>query len=182
MNLIGRKSKLDFPSMSSQIKAAQMKPICVFWRKKAEGANSGCIHDEVRSTCAFAYAKLLHILDCADRWLSDDERADVAHHGRVFLLSYGWLAREATDNCMALWKVRPKHHCVDEMLERIRESGANPRWQHCFAEEDFAGKISKLASKIHRGVVSWRIVDRYLMYLSVRWSRRKDSGLWMVAV
>ena len=154
----------------------------LFSGKKAEDENSGSTHDQVRSTCAYAYAKLLHIFDCADRWLSDDERAMAVHHGRLFLLSYGWLGREATSNGMALWKVRPKHHAVDGMLERIRESGANPRWQHCCVEEDFAGKLSKLVSKIHRKVVCCRIVDRYLMYLSVRWIRRRDSGLWMVAV
>lgn len=157
-----------------------MKAVCAFAAELAYQHNSGTIHDKVRSVCAYSYAKLLHVWDLADRWLDAEEVAESLEVGRIFLMTYGWLAAEATRDIKALWKVRPKHHYVDEMIERIRETHMNPRHQHCFMEEDFAGKLSKLAKKCHRGTVCVRSIERYLLYLTVRWGDRRKSDRWMV--
>jgi hypothetical protein len=157
-----------------------MKSICVFAAHLAKRYQSDTTHDKVRAVCAYAYAQLLHIWDLADRWLDAQEVADSLFYGRVFLQSYGFLGAEATRLGTVIWKIRPKHHFIDEMLERIRETHMNPRHQHCFMEEDFAGKLSRLARKCHRLTVCVRSIERYLLFITIRWGERRNCDRWMV--
>ena len=42
-------------------------------------------------------------------------------------------------------------------------SGRNPGWQWAFADEDFVGRISKIAGKCHGRTVVARTLERYLI-------------------
>eukprot|EP00969_Alexandrium_andersonii_P175094 7743887-Alexandrium_andersonii.AAC.2 len=134
----------------------------------------------MRACCAWGLAALIDELDNSDFWLSEDAAERGYKAGRLFLSSYQWLAHEAVSEGKHLWRLRPKFHIIDHMLERMRVDRQNVRLQACFMEEDYAGKIARLARKCHRLTVLPRTFERYLLYLSLRWGRRRESERWMV--
>ena len=72
----------------------------------------------------------------------------------------------------------PKHHYAEHIRMDMAECVINPKYQTCFGEEDLLGKLKKIGSKTHRRVASTRLVQRYLLYVALRWSDRKRIGRW----
>ena len=84
------------------------------------------------------------------------------------LSCYNWLASEALQQRKKLWKVVPKLH----MLTHIAYDNAqevNPRWVHCYGDEDMVGKVKRIANKCHGATAHNAVLLRYLIWVGIRW-------------
>eukprot|EP00969_Alexandrium_andersonii_P297494 13148242-Alexandrium_andersonii.AAC.1 len=72
---------------------------------------------------------------------------------------------------MCNYKLVPKHHYWDHILEDLA-SGENPRWLHCFQDEDFMGKVTKVCGHCHRASCVGRSLQRYRLHMFRRWDQR----------
>lgn len=88
--------------------------------------------------------------------------------GRIFLLSFAAMARHYIDIGEARYKLRPKLHYIDHILENLTNR-QNPRVLSNFLDEDFMGKIVKLARKQHRSCVISRTLQLYLVHVRRLW-------------
>lgn len=170
-----RKSGNDlvYPEMNSRTKAAHVVPIIHYlaWKTRDVLSRRDPITDplgEVRAWCAFGIADLLHVMSDSSVLLSDDSVVRAQTSGRLFLLSWQTMAADAISSGLCCYKIRPKHHYIAHILDRL-VSRENVRVLSNFLQEDFIGKIVKLAKRQHSKTVVRRTVQLYIMALQHRW-------------
>ena len=57
----------------------------------------------------------------------------------------------------------------------------NPRFEHCFAQEDFVGVVAKLVRNAQNTTDMLQPVQRHLVGCAVRWARatrQLEQGRW----
>ena len=143
--------------------------------KAAEGV-AETRHQKVRCACMWALADMLSVLDQAGLWLTPDEQARAHSSGLLHMQCYQYLAAEALAARICNYKMRPKWHYVSHVVWRLAFSKFNVRFQHCFQDEDFMGKLARLCGKVHRSSQLLRLFQRYILLLSVRFNRRKTMA------
>ena len=123
------------------------------------------------STCVWALAHALWTLDMAGWMLTEEEANEFVDCGNLFLACYVHLAGDAVRQGMRTFKVRPKLHSFHHIVLRIetRQSLQNPRFHQNFMDEDFVGRMCKLARSTHQRTVAARSLQRWLLLLAVRW-------------
>lgn len=109
-------------------------------------------------------ATFIHIVGAAGVLLSDAEVTRLRRAGLTVVRGFVGLARAALRQRKCLYKVRPKLHGFHHMVLQLRR--VNPSFFSCWSDEDFMGRIAKIASKTHRRAVSLRVLERYLFQLS----------------
>ena len=82
---------------------------------------------------------------------------------------YNALAAEAVKCGRALWRLRPKLHACTHI--GFDHGGTNPRWVHCYADEDMVGRMKRLYKKCHGATAPWRALQRYMIMVGLRWAR-----------
>ena len=101
----------------------------------------------------------------------DAERAWRA--AQAFLLCYQELSAEAFRTEQLRWKTRPKIHYFAHMVDYMKACRRNPSAHHCFGEEDFIGKVLTVACSTHGRTVMVRALQRYRLYVSLRWEKQR---------
>ena len=171
MATLGRSSQTSFPELSSKFKAAHVKTM-IPWMADltARLTDMSSVRSQTRATLFWSLAKFISITDCADRFLSDQEYADVQRTGNSFLTAYVRLAQMAHASGQCLWAVKPKLHY---MCHHFEDARINPRYLHCFGDEDFVGKMARIGRACSRQTMSLRILQRYFMFVAMRWHEKK---------
>ena len=85
--------------------------------------------------------------------------------GKTFLIVYNYLAQMAIEEKWVGWNIVPKFHVMDHMLLHVRQTRENPSFTSCFCDEDFVGRIARLAARTHQTSQMERTIDRYTMLL-----------------
>eukprot|EP00969_Alexandrium_andersonii_P259105 11456392-Alexandrium_andersonii.AAC.1 len=125
LNILGRTSSLDFPVMSSKVKAMTMKVVISFLADIAPAVGDADLLGTVATACICSAAGVLKAFDSAKLWFSQSEADETARMGRTMLCSYAQLARAARANRHCLWYLRPKLHYADHIFRHIRTSRIN---------------------------------------------------------
>lgn len=172
MNLIGKgtpdKNRHAFPCLSAGVRAMHAKHIFMFLAHKCQTLTNSP-HKRLRALMMWALADYIHTIDHAGFWMHRHERDRAHHSGSLFLMCYQKLAEQAGDDGKPNWKIVPKFHYFQHQIEGLLLSAANPRRQHCFMDEDFMGKISRLVAKCHINSCMLRALQRYILYIAWRW-------------
>ena len=182
--LIGCPNEIDkcdryanFPELD--VKAAHVKCIIMFLAD--ELGKAGLLpNQEVKDAgaCLHFLASFVWTLEHADLWLTQSEADAQYSYGMKFLLILRHLARLGRHHNLSRWNIIPKFHYFHHCIRFMWETKMNMMKATCFLDEDFMGKVKKLASKTHRTTVSLRTLQRYLVLLGLRWKRvRKHRGL-----
>ena len=124
----------------------------------------------VRGILCWAYLDYHHTLDTADLFLTDSEVERFRMSAHTFLMSLQELVRL---DVPWIWKIRPKHHQLDHMIIGfVKFSKLNPKRISCLLQEDFMGQMKKIGLSC-RGLkpiaMAGRLIDRYMLSISVRW-------------
>ena len=107
---------------------------------------------------AWAADQLSGCLMRADTFLTADEKHHTTVVANVFLTTYAGLASEAVERGEYYFKMRPKFHYLQHMLEDDRPSLRSPAWDHCFIFEDHIKHCIRMLRK-----VSHRTAERQLL-------------------
>lgn len=121
---------------------------------------------ELASTCAWAMAQYFHTLRTAGRWFDDRELEQINDAGHTFLHIYSELARQATSP--GEWHIVPKFHQFHHLILDSMEDRNNPRFFHCFGDEDMVGQMLTLARAGHATTVVDNALDNYTAGLKQR--------------
>lgn len=90
--------------------------------------------------------------------------------------SYVALAAEALQNNELIWALRPKLHAMSHVILGVEADSRNPKYFSCFLDEDFLGKVVKVAAKCHRVTVCGAVLQRYLVRMLRRWRGLENLG------
>ena len=128
---------------------------------------------KLRGAMAWAYLEQHRILDEAGLFLTDGEVESFCESVSLYNNS---LQKLITLDRKHLWRARPKNHGLDHLcITLVKYSKLNPKKTSCLLEEDFLGKMKRIGSGIRGGncmSVMNRILDRYILALSLRWGHR----------
>jgi hypothetical protein len=175
--IIGKGKDGEFPEMNSRTKAAHIKPLVHYlafrWRRVVRESPAATQEDKLRAWCVYGLADTLYIFDSAGVLLSRQQGDRVHRSGRTMLLCWQALACSAIDKNECNYKLRPKSHYVDHVLDQVAEGLENPRVLSNFMDEDFIGKVVALAKQQHRANVVPRTIELYMMMLREQW----DAGV-----
>lgn len=180
LRFLQRDSTLSYPSLPGEVKAAHVKPIVAFLAAKAYELCDNTVYDKVRAVCAWSYCDWQYTLDCGGLVMQAADRQRAVRSAKLFLVSYQWLAVAAFDAGRCQYKVRCKHHFFGHTARRLESCAWNPKGQQCILEEDFLGKVKRIAARTARKTMPARVLDRYIIYLHLRWERRRRAGTWCV--
>ena len=115
----------------------------------------------------FCVDRLCSILLSASVFLSDAENRQVRVLGNLFINGYIRLASTAMANDLLLFKVRPKYHFVQHMLEdcSTRASARNCGWDAVWMDEDFVKYCMRMYRRMSRRCAALNILRRNLVTL-----------------
>lgn len=99
----------------------------------------------------WAAEQLSHCIMSSGIFLSLEEKSTIETVGRLFLDGYGVLASIAVQRREKYFKMRPKFHVLQHMIEDDRPSRRGPGWDHTFMDEDHVKACIRMLSKVsHR--------------------------------
>ena len=120
------------------------------------------MHLTLIATMLFGYVDIIVCCQGAEQILSDAEVARLGVARECALHSH----RALSTNMMALgvrrYPPKPKMHVTDHVVRLAMANKVNPLWSWTFADEDFIGRIKKIACKVHVNRMSERVIQRYL--------------------
>lgn len=124
-------SNFTFPEFKS--KAANAKHVCT-WLADVLYKHG---HDTDAAALMWGLADVLHCMHTWERpWVCDADACRLERSGRVALLAYSALAKNACDDGLPLFCLKPKHHQFDHLLMLVKRTGLNPSYHWAFCDED----------------------------------------------
>ena len=89
-----------------------------------------------------------------------DHLIELSNH---FLHCYKALAVRHSAKGSLAFPLRPKLHAFAEINYFARQQCLNPRFRHCFKDEDMMGAVKHVARRVHKGLLELRTLCRLLM-------------------
>ena len=118
------------------------------------------------ASCVWGLAQYFHVLREGNRFFTDSEVTDLETATTTFLYSYSELARLSPDQHM--WHHIPKLHQMHHILLDSRLDHNNPRFYHCFSDEDLVGQMLRTARAGHSLTVVDSALTNYMIGLLER--------------
>jgi hypothetical protein len=138
--------------------------ICVEKNLSANGGRWPTI-----AALAWALAEFYQVMEAEGRFMSAEGSARFVRAGEAMLQLYHGLAKDASAKGQLMYGLRPKMHLLSHLCIQVAHDKLNPRFFHCFKDEDMIGRTVKVASKCHRVTISQRMLQRYMLRLLLRW-------------
>ena len=122
------------------------------------------------AACTYSIASLHSIMDHSDMFFDDDVCRQFYQHGTLFLASYMSLHSWAIDASAYMFNIIPKCHMMAHVIFSIHEDRRNPKFYHCYGDEDFVGRIAKIGARVHPKSMAKRTLERYLIGVHQRFA------------
>lgn len=123
--------------------------------------------------CMWALQTAIHRSDQAGLLMSKEDSEHIADHLAQCLLHWQGLKRSCQDAGVKRWGFRPKHHYLEHLSERVRQTQINPRHLSCFQDESYLGSIKQVACKTHAATALLRIFQRLILFLGQKFHEAK---------
>lgn len=94
-------------------------------------------------------------------FLTPAEKNTAATLWNIYASTFLRLAREAVENHKLLWRVRPKMHLIQHLMDWPRM--VNPSMYSCWMDEDWLRKISRTLKLSAVATAQKRVLQRWLM-------------------
>ena len=101
------------------------------------------------------------------RHFTVDQHEAFCKHLEAYLTCYNALAVEAynAQPRKYLYKVSPKFHAGTHAYDSM----VNPRFVHCYADEDMVGRLKRIYTACHGATATQRALERYTLVVCMRW-------------
>ena len=95
---------------------------------------------------------------------------------RFHMACYQWLAVQSLQQKRLLYKVRPKSHYYSHMVDHFEETCLCLMHLSTLGDEDFMGKIRRVAQACHGRTYMHAWAQRYVLKRALQWREMKKSG------
>ena len=123
---------------------------------------------KVAATAAWAIADFIFVCNDAGMIMTEEQASRGYNSGMTYLFAYRELACISKVEKSTRWKYRPKVHFLEHQFIEMLHTKFNPNYSSCFMDEDYIGKIARLAGKCHAKTVGLRALQRYFILLTMR--------------
>lgn len=106
--------------------------------------------------------------------LTRQQAEESAKHGRMFLRCYSKLSEKALQSGRLLYKVRPKCHYFDHLLDEVERLHRNPMSLSNFVDEDNMKVLKGVSAACHPRTVLVSWPKRYLLKKAMTWLKLKQ--------
>jgi hypothetical protein len=155
---------LKTKAMNSRVCIAWLDHFCTY----RVNANASCSeYMRLMTSTLHNLATFQYYLDVMPEFLDEQQRHLVWDAGYQFLFGYCHLAKENSVLLRARYNFVPKFHAFCHLLDLIMEQGINIRYYQCYADEDYIGKVGRIAASSHRLAMPVRTVQRLSVLTSL---------------
>lgn len=131
--------------------------------------------DSVLATHLHALSTVFQTMERAGNFFSDAELKEFVDNGMLVLATNAWLSAWALRERSLRWCLRPKHHAFQHLILLAQRDKRNPKRYATILDEDFIGRVVRVARVCHRRTMAEGVLFRYLVRLRRRWCGL-DSG------
>ena len=124
--------------------------------------------------CIWALGQAIHLMDTNDVILPSMVATQMRDLLQEHLLHWQGMSQECTGRFVKRWKLRPKHHSLEEIGQFVYRTQINPRFTSCFQDESYLGSLKRIGVRCHESTMLTRIYQRLILLLSQRW---KDTRM-----
>ena len=142
-------------------KAAATRHLVPFALMLARMHNSGSDHDRLRLGAIEALDQVYKILYNENRFLSSASRASLVRLSQAFFCIYTQLASEAVSERKRAWKMTPKFHLFQHILEH--QAWINPRAAWEYADEDLQRILKEVAQSCHSNNTPFMVLLKWVV-------------------
>ena len=122
--------------------------------------------------CCQRLSAWFDLLERCPRYLEAWQATKLRDHARKFVFFYLKLAKLALHKGVLRYAVTPKFHVyMCHLVQDATGSLYNPRFFHCYIDEDLMGTMKSLAKRAHRNLLEYRVLTRWQLRLKV-WDPR----------
>ena len=152
------KESSEYPVLKA--KAAATRHIVPFLVRLAERHNTNTIHDQRRLFICKSLDRAYAIMKTSNMFLSEQARAELRELSVAMMGCYRNLSIEAASKSERKWKMKPKLHETQHVLE---DSTINPMHVWLYGDEDLQRVIQLIAVQCHPSAVPYMTILRWVI-------------------
>lgn len=187
MARLGRPKAYNWPMaiLDSRIKAARTRALfslLTFLMCRLVGSATLRSKDsqwqaKLRAVCCWSLDTALSIWTLGDRVkMSKREAEHSVWLSRLHAVTYQSLAARALLQRRLLYKIRPKTHYFQHMLDHVSETHLSPMFLATFGDEDYMHKIRNIARACHGATFHRQWAKRYALKRALQWQEIKKRS------
>ena len=182
-DIIGRKftqkvwGNGKYPQLSQVAAKASSLRCMVYWLHSVCRTLTATAHDNLRACMVAAWVDFDSQCRQYGRWLTDAQSEAIALAVERALVCYNALARSALTQRKFIYKTVPKFHAIEHIAF---DWSINPRFTHCYQDEDMVGRLKLIFNGVHAGCSGKRVKQkgkgpsgralwRYSLLVCMRW-------------
>jgi hypothetical protein len=155
--------------LSYAAKAHNMRIVCAWLaHATAISPNVRTRRGRLLAASAFALAKFSFELDCSERFPDPGHLQIMVSFGYDFIHTYIAMHNEAASRGLRRYSTIPKLHAFMHCLDDMQLLEHSARYHTCYREEDFVGRVGKIAAACSARNVGLRVLERWWLGIAVR--------------
>ena len=128
----------------------------------AQRWSSGSIHDQLKVAVCEILVRVYEILATSSQCLTPAVKDEMFLLGQELGMAYERLYTEAYTAGRKLWKLTPKVHLAQELLQYQCQVWGNPTYFWCYADEDLVGMMIEIAASCHVATLAFTALTTWL--------------------
>jgi hypothetical protein len=153
------KESSEYPVLKA--KAAATRHVVPFLVSLAQRHNSHSVHDQRRLAVCKGLNRSYKIMEAAGIFLDERDKAELKELSLTMMTCYRNLSLEAAAKSERKWKMKPKLHETQHILEDF--TWINPRHVWLYADEDLQRIIKLIAVECHPSAVPYMTLFRWVI-------------------
>ena len=167
-SLLGIHKTSSYPELT-RVKAHATRVLLTYLAERVQALPRRDDDWHLLVACTSGLSQAHDIMDAADHFFSAAEAGAFYSHGFTFLATYMSLAQRAVSRNVRMYNITPKFHNVGHIVYTIQIDRVNPKFYHCYGDEDFVGRIGRVGAVVHPRTMTRRTIERYLTGLHQRY-------------
>ena len=157
--------KGKYPRISQLAAKAAALRAMTYWLADVCSRHTTTSHDATGACMIASFVEADRTLRGAGRFLTTAQHHRFCDAMESALVCYNALAVESYADGTFLWKCIPKHHAATHSYD----SRTNPRWTHCYPDEDMVGRLKLIFNSCHGSTAPARSLQKYCILVGLRW-------------
>ena len=158
LNMPRIKSSNDWPKL--KVKAAACRRLVPWVLELAKQLHDGTTHADMLIGGAQTLKEIYDIISAHPRFLPRADRDRLCMLSRTFFSMYHWLSADAVSNNERWFKMTPKFHLMQHILEH--QTWVSPRMSWTYGDEDLQRILKEVATSCHPRTVAYMVIFKWL--------------------
>jgi hypothetical protein len=142
-------------------KAAATRHLVPYNLRLSTEFNNGSLHDRWRLVVAQCLDQIYSLMSSCPRFPNEAQRRQARTLSQQLMTCYSQLSLEAFANGLQMWKMKPKFHQSQHLLEY--QFYINPREVWLYADEDLQRIVKSIAVSCHPSTMHYMVILKWIL-------------------